>query len=175
MTLALTVPNIAPELLAQFSYGLFIMEMLLFGCSLFMIMLILVQRGKGGGLTGALGGAGGQSAFGAKAGDAFTKITIGTAVIWIFLCMITIAYFNPPPASSAIVEPPTLSSGSDDEKADDAKSDDADGEDFLPAGSFAPTDGESTTTDEPVTTPPPAEGDSPSSDTSDTPSEDDKN
>ncbi len=47
----------------------------LFVVSVFMILLILVQRGRGGGLTGALGGAGGQSAFGAKAGDLFTRLT----------------------------------------------------------------------------------------------------
>ena len=32
--------------------------------SLFMICIILIQRGKGGGLAGAFGGAGGSSAFG---------------------------------------------------------------------------------------------------------------
>ncbi|MFM9196710.1 MAG: preprotein translocase subunit SecG, partial [Planctomycetia bacterium] len=37
--------------------------------SLFLILLVLVQRGRGGGLAGALGGMGGQSAFGTKAGD----------------------------------------------------------------------------------------------------------
>ncbi len=55
--------------------------------SVFLTLLILVQRGRGGGLTGALGGMGGQSAFGAKAGDLFTKITIVTAMIWILLSM----------------------------------------------------------------------------------------
>ena len=55
--------------------------------SIFLTLLILVQRGRGGGLTGALGGMGGQSAFGAKAGDLFTKITIITAMIWILLSM----------------------------------------------------------------------------------------
>ena len=48
--------------------------------SLFLICLILIQRGKGGGLAGAFGGVGGSSAFGTKAGDTFTKITVVTAV-----------------------------------------------------------------------------------------------
>lgn len=74
-------------------------QLLLFLVSLFLILLVLVQRGKGGGLTGALGGMGGQSAFGTKAGDAFTKITIITTLIWITLCMVTISRFNPPPAA----------------------------------------------------------------------------
>ena len=42
--------------------------------SVFLMLVILVQRGRGGGLTGALGGMGGQSAFGTKAGDLFTRI-----------------------------------------------------------------------------------------------------
>ena len=55
--------------------------------SIFLILLVLVQRGRGGGLTGALGGMGGQSAFGSKAGDVFTKITVWTTFFWIVLCI----------------------------------------------------------------------------------------
>lgn len=63
--------------------------MLLLGSvAVFLILLVLVQRGRGGGLAGALGGMGGSSAFGAKAGDVFTKITIVVATIWILLCIV---------------------------------------------------------------------------------------
>ncbi len=62
----------------------------LFFTALFLIVLVLVQRGKGGGLSGAFGGMGGQSAFGTKAGDAFTKITIITATLWILLCVVSV-------------------------------------------------------------------------------------
>jgi preprotein translocase subunit SecG len=55
--------------------------------AIFIVLLVLVQRGRGGGLAGALGGMGGSSAFGAKAGDVFTRITIGAAAIWIVLCI----------------------------------------------------------------------------------------
>ena len=48
-----------------------------------LMFIILLQRGRGGGLAGAFGGLGGQSAFGTKAGDVFTKITIVLAVIWV--------------------------------------------------------------------------------------------
>ncbi len=58
--------------------------------SLFMILLILIQRGKGGGLAGAFGGAGGSSAFGSRAGDTFTRVTIIVAAVWILLVMILI-------------------------------------------------------------------------------------
>jgi len=83
--------------LSQLNIGLGLFQLLLLIGSVFLILLILVQRGKGGGLTGALGGMGGQSAFGAKAGDAFTKVTVVTSLIWITLCMVTIALFNKPP------------------------------------------------------------------------------
>jgi preprotein translocase subunit SecG len=52
-----------------------------------LIFIILLQRGRGGGLTGALGGMGGQSAFGTKAGDVFTRITIGLALIWVLMAI----------------------------------------------------------------------------------------
>jgi preprotein translocase subunit SecG len=58
--------------------------------ALFLIVLVLIQRGKGGGLAGAFGGMGGQSAFGTKAGDLFTRITIGVAAFWIVLCIISV-------------------------------------------------------------------------------------
>ncbi|MEO2012737.1 MAG: preprotein translocase subunit SecG [Fuerstiella sp.] len=50
-----------------------------------MILLVLIQRGRGGGLAGAFGGMGGQSALGVRAGDVFTKITIVVAVIWVMV------------------------------------------------------------------------------------------
>ena len=56
------------------------------------ILTILIQRGKGGGLVGAFGGAGGSSAFGSKAGDAFTKITLGMAALWVLLIMVHVNF-----------------------------------------------------------------------------------
>jgi preprotein translocase subunit SecG len=80
--------------------------------SLFLILLVLVQRGKGGGLAGALGGVGGYSAFGTRAGDMFTKITIGVAGFWLVLAVLTVRLHSgggslysgrsaPPPAADA--------------------------------------------------------------------------
>lgn len=58
--------------------------------SILLMFIILLQRGRGGGLAGAFGGMGGQSAFGTKAGDVFTRITIGLAVVWVLLAGISI-------------------------------------------------------------------------------------
>jgi len=67
---------------------------LLFLVALFLILLVLIQRGRGGGLAGAFGGMGGQSAFGTKAGDLFTRVTIITAAIWIVLCAASVKIFS---------------------------------------------------------------------------------
>jgi preprotein translocase subunit SecG len=56
---------------------------------LFMMLVILIQKPKGGGLSGAFGGAGGsaQAAFGAKTGDLLTTITIGCFVVFLGLAI----------------------------------------------------------------------------------------
>lgn len=56
--------------------------------SVLLILTILVQRPQGGGLAAAFGGAGagsGQTAFGAKTGDALTIMTIVMFVLWLLI------------------------------------------------------------------------------------------
>src|SRR5947209_11586794 len=67
---------------------------------IFLILLVLIQRGKGGGLSGAFGGTGGSSAFGSRAGDTFTRITIYVAAIWLLLIMFLIKSVQPPVQSN---------------------------------------------------------------------------
>lgn len=94
-----------------------------------LMFVILLQRGRGGGLAGAFGGLGGQSAFGTKAGDVFTRITIGMAIVWFALAATTLyamrwetqgRFKGSPdavPAEPAVGKP-------DDGKDDDAKAND---------------------------------------------------
>ncbi|MEM7809407.1 MAG: preprotein translocase subunit SecG [Planctomycetota bacterium] len=56
----------------------------------FMILLILIQKGRGGGLSSAFGGAGGNTAFGSKTGDVLTWVTAGVFVIFLLLSMVLI-------------------------------------------------------------------------------------
>jgi preprotein translocase subunit SecG len=137
-------------------YELFkvLLGLMLIFVSAFMILLILVQRGRGGGLTGALGGAGGQSAFGSKAGDVFTRITIGTAVVWIFLSMITISIYNSPPPPPAKAGDDTGLIDASTGEGDAAAEKDATTDGKLPSGDGKTLDdtllpGESNPTDEP--------------------------
>ena len=81
--------------------GQTIFQLLLSAMAIFLILLVLVQRGRGGGLAGALGGMGGSSAFGAKAGDVFTRVTVVAAAIWIVLCIVAA---NVAPSSESRVD-----------------------------------------------------------------------
>jgi preprotein translocase subunit SecG len=55
---------------------------------LILMLIVLVQRGKGGGLAGAFGGAGGSSPFGSRAADQFVRITLWFAGVWVLVIMI---------------------------------------------------------------------------------------
>jgi len=50
-----------------------------------MMGLVLIQKGRGGGLAGAFGGAGGHTAFGSKTGDVLTWAT--SIIFGVFLLM----------------------------------------------------------------------------------------
>lgn len=60
-----------------------------------LVGVILLQRGKGVGLAGAFGGAGGHTAFGAKTGDFLTWVTIVGAVLFLIWAVILNFWFVP--------------------------------------------------------------------------------
>ncbi|MGC4033156.1 MAG: preprotein translocase subunit SecG [Tepidisphaeraceae bacterium] len=53
--------------------------------SFFLVLLVLIQKGRGGGLSAAFGGVGGNTAFGAKTGDVLTWAT--SIVFGVFLLL----------------------------------------------------------------------------------------
>jgi preprotein translocase subunit SecG len=87
------------------AYLPFILNILIMLVGLFLIGLVLIQRGKGGGLAGAFGGIGGSSAFGSRAGDQFTRVTLITAAVWILLIMFMVKMM-PHKAAPATTAPP---------------------------------------------------------------------
>lgn len=118
---------------------------LLFFTSLMLIFLVLIQRGRGGGLAGALGGSGGTSAFGAKAGDTFTKLTSGLAVFWFVLCVATILIVQGPKQTEAPKTTPTIGASSEKGSTDVAPTGESE---KAPAASDKSPSGESTKTEE---------------------------
>ncbi len=94
----------------------FFFAFILSAISLFLILLVLVQRGRGGGLTGALGGMGGQSAFGTKAGDTFTRVTVVSATIWILCAILAVKLLGTqggPLGDANAAAPPTAPGAAD--------------------------------------------------------------
>ncbi|MFN0137250.1 MAG: preprotein translocase subunit SecG [Phycisphaerae bacterium] len=74
--------------------------------ALILMVVILLQRGRGVGLAGAFGGAGGQAAFGAKTGDVLTWATIVLAAIFLLYTVGLNFAFRPMPA--IIIEAPAV-------------------------------------------------------------------
>src|SRR5579862_5558526 len=64
---------------------LYTLAILLMIMCVFLVLLILIQKGRGGGLASAFGGAGGNTAFGSKTGDVLTWAT--SIVFGIFLVL----------------------------------------------------------------------------------------
>jgi preprotein translocase subunit SecG len=58
--------------------------------SVILILVVLIQRGRGGGLAGALGGMGGHSAFGTRTGDVMTAVTVVAFAIWLMMAMVLV-------------------------------------------------------------------------------------
>lgn len=75
------------NLLAQMSWGQWLLAATIISICLLLMLVILLQKGRGGGLAGAFGGGGGSSAFGAKTGDVFTWITVVVAAVFILLAI----------------------------------------------------------------------------------------
>ncbi len=101
--------------------------------SIAMILLVLIQRPQGGGLSGAFGSGGGgaggagQTAFGTKTGDVLTYATIG-----IFVCFLGFAIvlnFATRPQDQSFTEPvitaPTGAAPVDSETAGDEDSEES--------------------------------------------------
>ena len=79
--------------------------------SVVMILVVLIQRPQGGGLSGAFGGGGsgsaGQTAFGARTGDALTITTITIFILYL-LAAVFLNYTIAPPS----IENPTITAAS---------------------------------------------------------------
>ena len=95
------------HMLAEMSWGQWLVAMLIIVICAFLMLVILLQRGRGGGLAGAFGGAGGSSAFGSKTGDVFTWITVVVATAFVIVCAIGGFVFEPESVAQSTVLPTT--------------------------------------------------------------------
>lgn len=73
--------------------------------AVFLMIVILLQRGRGVGLSGAFGGVGGHTAFGAKTGDVLTWATIVIATLLLAYTVVLNYVFVPPKPFEAAPPP----------------------------------------------------------------------
>jgi preprotein translocase subunit SecG len=62
--------------------------------ALALILIILIQKGKGGGLSAAFGGIG-NSLLGTKTGDFLTWVTISLVAVWLILSVAVAKWYKP--------------------------------------------------------------------------------
>ncbi len=72
----------------------FLLTLFVIVCML-LVIVVLLQKGRGGGLSAAFGGLG-SSAFGTRVGDVFTWVTIVLTVLFLSLAVITALVVRPP-------------------------------------------------------------------------------
>jgi preprotein translocase subunit SecG len=112
-------------------------------CCVSLVLIILIQKGRGGGLSGAFGGAmAGGGILGSKTGDFLTWVTIGLVGLFLTLAVVMAKFYKPSVASDYDVSPQTqqqpLESPEQPEPSDaagDTTGDTGDGADINSPGS----------------------------------------
>ncbi len=84
-------------------------------CAVSLILIILVQKGKGGGLSGAFGGGIASGILGSKTGDFLTWVTIALVSVFLTLAVVMAKFYRPsigdfgegaPPPTTVPTSPP---------------------------------------------------------------------
>ena len=90
------------------SFIMNVVAVLFVTCCVSLVLMILIQKGRGGGLSGAFGGAmAGGGVLGSKTGDFLTWVTIGLVGLFLTLALVMAKFYKPSPASDYDVSPQT--------------------------------------------------------------------
>ncbi|MFC1793293.1 preprotein translocase subunit SecG [Planctomycetota bacterium] len=76
-------------------------------CCVSLVLMILIQKGRGGGLSGAFGGAMAGGVLGSKTGDFLTWVTIVLVGVFLTLAVVMAKFYKPSAASDYDVSPQT--------------------------------------------------------------------
>ncbi|MFA5423026.1 MAG: preprotein translocase subunit SecG [Phycisphaerae bacterium] len=106
-------------LLCEVSFVMHVVSVLWLLSALLLILVVLIQKGKGGGLSGAFGGGMASGILGTKTGDFLTWVTIGLAGAFILLTVVMAKFYRPslygpvgePPMQSQPLEQPQVPQG----------------------------------------------------------------
>ena len=84
------LPLLAVGILMKFAAVLFVLV------SLILILVVLMQKGRGGGLSGAFGGGVASGLLGSKTGDFLTWVTIVLVSVFLVLAVVMARFYRPP-------------------------------------------------------------------------------
>ena len=104
------LPLLAVGILMKFVAVLFVLVCLI------LILVVLMQKGRGGGLSGAFGGGMASGLLGSKTGDFLTWVTIVLVAVFLVLAVLMARYYRPPVTYGQTVPPGKPAAG--DERAD---------------------------------------------------------
>jgi preprotein translocase subunit SecG len=74
-------------------------------CCVTLILIILIQKGRGGGLSAAFGGAMASGILGSKTGDFLTWVTIVLVGVFLTLAVVMAKFYKPAPVGDYDVSP----------------------------------------------------------------------
>jgi len=97
--------NVFPMLAVTFIMN--VVAVLFVLCCLTLILIILIQKGRGGGLSAAFGGGMAGGILGSKTGDFLTWVTITLVGVFLFLAVVMAKFYKPSPATDYDVSPQT--------------------------------------------------------------------
>ena len=77
------------------SFVMSVAAVLFVACCIVLILVVLIQKGKGGGLSGALAGGMASGLLGTKTGDFLTWVTIGMVAVFLMLAVVMAKFYKP--------------------------------------------------------------------------------
>jgi len=79
-------------------------------CSIVLILVVLIQKGKGGGLSGAFAGGMASGILGSKTGDVLTWITIGVVSFFLLVAVVLDKWWRPTVSGPGMRTPAPITS-----------------------------------------------------------------
>ncbi len=78
--------------------------------SILLILIVLIQKGRGGGLSSAFGGGMASGLLGSKTGDFLTWVTVGMVSVFLILAVLMARYYKPQVRYGTTLPPTTKQS-----------------------------------------------------------------
>ncbi len=86
-------------------------------CAVCLVLVVLIQKGRGGGLSSTFGGGMASNILGSKTGDFLTWVTIGLVAVFLVLAVALSKWDRPSARSSPVGSVPPASAPTADENA----------------------------------------------------------